>query len=87
MPRIRLTAKRQATLPNSLCDEMNLRPGDTLLVTRKNVDGEVVWCLQPDSTYPAGKWFGALRKYAKGKRHDLTSIRQSIEKARRHGRL
>ena len=86
MTTIKLTAKRQATLPKSLCDEMDLRPGDTLLVARKTIDGEVVWCLRPAREHP-GKWFGALRKYAKGKRHDLTSIRKSTEKARKDGRL
>jgi bifunctional DNA-binding transcriptional regulator/antitoxin component of YhaV-PrlF toxin-antitoxin module len=85
MSRIKLTAKRQATLPKALCEEMNVRPGDALVVVRKIVDGEVVWCLQPAHKQPT-KWFGALRKYAQGKRHDMVSIRRSADRARRDGR-
>jgi hypothetical protein len=34
---------------------------------------------------PAPAWFGAARKYAQGvKRHDLTSVRRSIDKGRAH---
>ena len=85
MALIRLTAKRQATLPRQLCEELRVRPGDALLVDARVVDGERVWLLKPaDAGVP---WFARLKRYAKGKRHDLASIRSSIEKARRNGRV
>ena len=86
MALIRLTAKRQATLPRQLCEELRVRPGDALLVDARVVDGERVWLLKPavDAGVP---WFARLKRYAKGKRHDLASVRSSIEKARRNGRV
>lgn len=86
MTRIRLTAKRQATLPKRLCDEMSLRPGDTLVVDQRVVDGRRVWLLSPADRIEA-PWFGRLKKYGRGKRHDMASVRDSIEKARRDRRV
>jgi bifunctional DNA-binding transcriptional regulator/antitoxin component of YhaV-PrlF toxin-antitoxin module len=85
MATIRLTAKRQATLPRELCDELRVRAGDSLLVDARVVGGERVWILKPA---PAAepRWFARLRRYAKGKRHDLAAIRRSVEKARRDAR-
>ncbi len=77
MGRIRLTAKRQATLPLALCNEMLVGPGDTLRVERVTLEGEVVWLLRPDRPAP-GSWFGALRSYAVGLPHDMETIRRSI---------
>jgi bifunctional DNA-binding transcriptional regulator/antitoxin component of YhaV-PrlF toxin-antitoxin module len=37
-----LTAKRQATLPAALCEELGVGPGDALDVERRVVDGETV---------------------------------------------
>ncbi len=85
MATIRLTSKRQATLPKALCDEMRLRPGDALRVTPRAVGGERVWCLEP-LRRAEETWFGRLQKYARGKSHDMSDIRRSIEKARAHGR-
>ncbi len=78
---IRLTAKRQATLPKQLCDEMKVGPGDSLLVEKSTVDGQTVWCLRPVQSQPPD-WFGGLRKYARGKPHDMESIRESIRRGR-----
>ena len=86
MTRIRLTTKRQATLPSQLCDELRVRPGDSLLVDARVVDGERVWLLKPADAVET-PWFARLRRYAKGKRHDLASVRRSVEKARRDGRV
>ena len=86
MPTIRLTAKRQATLPRALCDEMNLEPGDTLLVDSKVVDGERVWVLTPAKDANTA-WFGSLKRYAKGKSHHMTTVRKSIGRAREHGKI
>ena len=48
MTTIRLTSKRQATLPRALCDEMHLEAGDAVLVDAKVVDGERVWVLRQE---------------------------------------
>jgi bifunctional DNA-binding transcriptional regulator/antitoxin component of YhaV-PrlF toxin-antitoxin module len=86
MTRIRLTAKRQATLPRQLCEELRVRAGDSLVVDARVVDGERIWLLKPaDAAAP--RWFARLQRYAKGKRHDRASIRRSVEKARRDGRI
>ncbi len=86
MKTIRLTSKRQATFPKELCEEMKLEPGDTVLVEAKVVDGKRVWVLRPAKSYDR-KWFGALRRYGKGKPHDMDSVRESIRKARKSGRI
>jgi len=83
---IRLTTKRQATLPRQLCEEMRLRAGDALVVDAKVVGGVRVWFLRPAARI-ATPWFARLKGYAKGKRHDLASVRKSVEKARRDGRI
>jgi bifunctional DNA-binding transcriptional regulator/antitoxin component of YhaV-PrlF toxin-antitoxin module len=84
MTAIRLTAKRQATLPKALCDDLHLKPGDAIVLESREIDGEKVWLLKPRSDTPPD-WFGSLRKYAKGKSLDMDSIRGSIERGRRHG--
>ena len=84
--RIRLTAKRQATLPKSLCEEMHLSPGDSLLVERIAVEGDFVWCLRRQSVN-LPTWFGALRGYAQGVEHNMESVRRSVERAGVDGRL
>jgi bifunctional DNA-binding transcriptional regulator/antitoxin component of YhaV-PrlF toxin-antitoxin module len=86
MTRIRLTTKRQATLPLRLCEELRVGPGDSLLVDARVVDGERVWLLKPADAVET-PWFARLRRYGKGKRHDLASVRRSVEKARRDGRV
>jgi len=83
---IRLTSKRQATLPRALCDELHLAPGDAILVDARVVDGERVWVLRPAAA-PRTEWFGSLKKYAEGKSHDMTAVRKSIQKARADGSL
>lgn len=83
---IRLTAKRQATLPKRLCEQMNLRPGDALVVEEEAVEGRRVWRLSPADDLET-PWFASLKRYGKGKRHDMRSVRSSIEKARRDGRI
>ncbi len=86
MTLIRLTAKRQATLPRRLCEEMRLRPGDAIVADATVIGGERVWLLKPADGLET-PWFGRLKRYARGKRHDLASVRRSVEKARRDGRL
>lgn len=88
MKTIKLTSKRQATFPKELCEEMKLRPGDSVIVDPKIVDGERVWVVRPVRPVRVVEtsWFGSLRRYAKGKPHDMESIRAGIAKARKRGR-
>jgi bifunctional DNA-binding transcriptional regulator/antitoxin component of YhaV-PrlF toxin-antitoxin module len=84
--RIRLTSKRQATFSKELCEEMGLEPGDSLLADARVVDGERVWIVRSARDAAQG-WFAALRRYARGKRHDMKSVRASMRKARKSGRV
>ena len=78
---IRMTSKRQATFPESLCAELGIKPGDRLFLDRRKFEGHTAWILKvPDKDEM--KWFGSLRKYAKGKKHDIESVRKSIGKSR-----
>ena len=86
MPTIRLTSKRQATFPREACEELGLKPGDTLRVVRQEVDGEARWMLVP-VTPARPAWFGLFRNYARGRAHGMKQIRKSIEEARRGGRI
>jgi len=79
MSTIKLTSKRQATLPRELCRELNLESGDSVIVEKRVVDGVAVWCLIPPQK-KGFACFGALRKAVQGKRHDLQAIRRSIAK-------
>jgi bifunctional DNA-binding transcriptional regulator/antitoxin component of YhaV-PrlF toxin-antitoxin module len=76
MTAIKLTTKRQATLPAALCEELGIRPGDTLDVDRRTVGGETVWVLR--GRKPDWSWLGAARHYAKGKSHNWAAIKRSI---------
>jgi bifunctional DNA-binding transcriptional regulator/antitoxin component of YhaV-PrlF toxin-antitoxin module len=84
LKKIKLTAKRQATLPQALCKELNLKPGDAIAVQKRIVDGKAVWCLEPVAE-PDLSWMARFKGKARGKRHDMASIRKSIEGARRRG--
>jgi len=86
MSAMRLTTKRQATLPKTLCEEMGVRAGDAIEVEKAVVNGKQVWCLRPNIEERAPAWFGQLRRFARGKPHDMESIRKSIEEARKRGR-
>lgn len=82
---IRLTSKRQATLPKELCEQMHLKPGDRILVDSRMLDGEKVWYLKT-TTAKRAAWFGTLKKYGEGHSHDLDAIRKSIAKGRKNER-
>jgi bifunctional DNA-binding transcriptional regulator/antitoxin component of YhaV-PrlF toxin-antitoxin module len=76
MPRIKITAKRQATLPKALCRELGVRAGDTLDLVRETLHGESVWVVR--STKPDWSWFGAARRYARGQSHRWREVETSI---------
>lgn len=86
MRTIKLTAKRQATFPKSLCAEMHVQPGDALVVTRRKMRGTWVWVLAR-AKEPSLSWVGCLRKYAKGESHDMETIRKRIVEGMAHGDL
>lgn len=75
---IKITSKRQATLPKTLCNDLGISAGAELCVEKQVINGEMVWTMRPKS--PRTKWFGALRKYAHEKTHDMKDIRKSIGK-------
>lgn len=79
---IRITSKRQATLPRALCDDMGVQPGDSLSVERVHLDGRDTWIIRPARPPSRFAWMGSLRQYAAGKPHDMASIRRSIEEAK-----
>lgn len=78
---VRITSKRQATLPKALCDELGVRAGDSLSVERVSIDDGDAWIIRPLAPRSEPGWVGALKRYAAGKRHDMQSIRRSIEEA------
>jgi bifunctional DNA-binding transcriptional regulator/antitoxin component of YhaV-PrlF toxin-antitoxin module len=74
---IRLTSKRQATLPLQLCEELGIKPGDEIILERQKTAGEIKWLLKPKKKVQS-RWFAQLKKYAKNKEHDMATIRSSI---------
>jgi AbrB family looped-hinge helix DNA binding protein len=79
MADVTITSKRQATLPAELCEELGVKPGDRLRVERRVVDGEPLWVVTGKK--PDWSFFGAARRYGKGKSHRLADIEVSIGKA------
>lgn len=72
-----LTAKRQATLPREVCEELGIHPGDQLDLERAVVDGHPVWVMKPHRL--DWSWIGAVT-VPEGISHDLDDIRASIER-------
>ena len=85
MSAIKLTAKRQATLPRALCEDIGVEAGYMLNVERAVVNGEQVWLLKPVG-HAEMSFFGSLKRFARGKPHDMNSVRASIARGRRRGR-
>jgi len=83
MAKVAITAKRQATLPAALCEELGVGPGDVLDVQRRVVDGETVWVLRGRNL--DWSWVGIAAKYAKGRSHSLSAIKRSVERGRARG--
>ena len=83
MKSITVTAKRQATLPVELCEDLGIEPGDKIALERRTVDGEAVWVLRaPGRDW---SWFGGAKRYAEGKTHRWDSIEKSVGKAMADG--
>ncbi len=83
MSKIKLTAKRQATFPSKVCQELGVAPGDELELKPAKVSGENVWVLKPASK-PRSKWIRALNRYATnaGGDHSMDAIRKRIAQGR-----
>lgn len=79
---ITLTAKRQATLPKELCEELHIEPGDQLVVERQVIDGESVWVLRPHTV--DWSWIGSV-SVPEGASHAMDEIRESIARRRKKG--
>lgn len=75
-----LTAKRQATLPVALCEELGVAPGDKITLERREERGETLWVLHSKKQVD-WSWLGAARKYASGKSHRWSDIERSIAAA------
>jgi bifunctional DNA-binding transcriptional regulator/antitoxin component of YhaV-PrlF toxin-antitoxin module len=79
---VKITSKRQATLPRQLCDEMRLSPGDSIEVEPIVHNGERMWVMRPIHD-PDLSFFGCLRGHAKKTPVDMDRIRDDIVKAMR----
>ena len=64
MPTIKLTAKRQATFPSQLCEDMGIRPGDQIQLIPSKRKGKRVWTMKPVRK-ETSSYLGILRKYVK----------------------
>ena len=80
MAAFKLTAKRQATLPRDLCEELGVRPGDEIALERRVLGGETLWIMRPRKV--DWSWIGAAAVPANAA-HDMTAIRASIARGRR----
>jgi bifunctional DNA-binding transcriptional regulator/antitoxin component of YhaV-PrlF toxin-antitoxin module len=74
---LKITSKRQATFPSRVCKELGVKAGQEIVLEKKEVEGEAAWVLRPKRSDNQA-WYGSLRKYAKGKQHDMADIRASI---------
>ena len=53
---VRLTSKRQATLPVQLCEELGVKPGDEIILERQKTTDEITWLLKPKKKIQS-RWF------------------------------
>ncbi|HVR29970.1 MAG TPA: AbrB/MazE/SpoVT family DNA-binding domain-containing protein [Thermoanaerobaculia bacterium] len=79
MKRLTVTAKRQATLPVEVCEDLGIKAGDKIELDRRTIEGESVWVLRaPGRDW---SWFAAAKRYARGKSHRWDVIERSIGEA------
>ena len=83
MPTIKLTSKRQATLPREVCEQLHVREGDELELECRVIDGETVWVLKPKGI--DWSWVGSVKVPANSS-HDMADVRRSIARRRRRSR-
>jgi bifunctional DNA-binding transcriptional regulator/antitoxin component of YhaV-PrlF toxin-antitoxin module len=63
MATIKLTAKRQATLPVEVCKDLGVTSGDSLELLPLRHKNQMVWALKPVAKFKS-QWIGSLSKYA-----------------------
>jgi bifunctional DNA-binding transcriptional regulator/antitoxin component of YhaV-PrlF toxin-antitoxin module len=80
MPTIKLTSKRQATLPKEVCDQLGVNEGDQIALEPRVIGGETVWILRPRSV--DWSWIGSVKVPANAS-HDMDDVRASVAKGRR----
>ncbi len=80
MAAIKLTAKRQATLPRRLCEELEVGPGDRIELERRVEGGEPIWIMRPRKV--DWSWIGTATVPAHAV-HDMPAIRASIARGRK----
>lgn len=81
MLKIKLSSKRQATFPKKVCEALGVQPGDEISLDAREEAGGPVWVVKP-AALKNRPWLGSLRSYARGKSHDMESIRNSIKNGR-----
>ena len=81
MLKIKVSLKRQATLPKQVCESLGIQPGDEIILDRRVESEEVMWILKASKGLDR-PWLGSLRKFGHGKSHDMDEIRGSITKGR-----
>jgi len=64
MATIKLTAKRQATLPVEVCRDLGVTSGDFLELLPLQYENRMVWALRPVAKLKS-PWIGSLSKYAR----------------------
>jgi len=83
---IKLTAKRQATFPAEVCEQLGLRPGDEIELVPRVEAGGRFWVIQKREA-PTRPWVGSLRGYGQNASdHSLDAIRNSIATKRKSGK-
>ncbi|TQE95335.1 MAG: AbrB/MazE/SpoVT family DNA-binding domain-containing protein [Spiribacter salinus] len=78
MGTIKITAKRQATIPAEVCDELGIQPGDSVSLTPIIINDQRVWVMAPKTSAKVDwSWIGQA-KVNETKSHDIEDIRASI---------
>jgi bifunctional DNA-binding transcriptional regulator/antitoxin component of YhaV-PrlF toxin-antitoxin module len=83
MPTIKLTTKRQATLPRDLCEELGVHPGDEIALEQRVLGGETLWIMRPHKV--DWSWLGSAASPANAS-HDMAAVRASIARGRKRER-
>jgi len=79
---IKLTAKRQATFPVEVCNQLGLKSGDEIDLIPRLENGEQQWLLRKRSN-PTRGWVGSLNQYAENRTdHSMEAIRESIARGK-----
>ena len=81
MQTLKMTTKRQVTFPVKTCEELNIKPGESIMIEKRKIDGAPAWVLLPPDQIDT-QWFGAFKNYSKGKSNKISDIRNSIGKKR-----